>query len=219
MTRIPDDHTAARELERRFRKLGAEKAVQGRRSPVGGLRAVIAGVGTLGILAVAGLLIPVLPSEPDPPRQKPFSSSVRPEAGYRVPDPQDGSSWVVQGFADAGGARCVKPDLISTEEFPNSPAFRPDLDVDETASTCLQGASDQVRVVSRTVSTNSGPRSLVYGVVGPQVRSVRLQRDDASERILVSPKGVFLLVRAGPNSFRTAAVVVDSGNRVQRIDL
>lgn len=219
MTRIPDDHTAARELERRFRELGAERAAAARpRRTRLSRRALLAGAAAL--TAVAAAVAVALPGSDDPtPGTIPYSTAVTPSSGYRASDPTGGTPWAVQGFTASSGDRCARVEFVSTEAFSGSLAVRRAFAAGR-ATTCLsEDSTAQVRVVSRNVSTRSGQRSVIFGVVAPGVDSVRLEQDGESKRILVARRGVFLLVRAGGDRFDQAAVVASGAMGSARIAL
>lgn len=216
MTFIPDHHAAAKDLERRFRELGAERSAdparEGQCKSNNGRRRV-ACVASLVLVAAITLALVTFSGDPD---REPRDAN-RVATTYRVDDPGGDGFWGVTGFANAGGSRCVRATRI------RAGVSRPVGDIQTRGlvpgpiGSCLGGRA--VVLVNRDVESGSGVRSLVYGVVSSDVRSIRLEQRGRSRAVRIARAGVFLLVRAGAGRFRAATVVTTTSGDVRRMPL
>ncbi|MEJ7788144.1 MAG: hypothetical protein WKF96_25360 [Solirubrobacteraceae bacterium] len=212
MSPIPDDHPAARELERRFRELGSEKAAGAIPPPRRGLRTRVA-VGAGMIITAATIMVVALTtqgSSPQPDRATDPVSQI-------VDDPGGADPWGVRGFIDNRGRRCVGVGRLRGGAFQRlaNPSVRPLFR--GASGTCLRDRDQDLRVVNRSVRSESGVRSLLYGVVSSGVRSLRVSEGGDARAVAVGRGGVFLLVRAGSDLFRAAIVIAESTRGEQRV--
>lgn len=230
MTRVPDDHVAARALQREFERLGEERAAERRRG-MGRSRqslrtgAVSAGI-VLGLAAVAAGTSSLVGDgemtsqdpQPLPPRleRAPADRRLSP---VRVPDPDGGLPWGAQTYTSAAGFPCALVGRVKDERLGSvqGQAFRPFSE--RAAGACVTRGDQHLAVVLREF-VEPARRVVVHGVADRTVSFVGLARGGRTEEIPIAPDGVFLYVVAGGrHRLAGTALVTRVGRRERRTRL
>lgn len=229
MSRIPDDHWASKDLERQFEALGRERASQRprrvrawrSRHP---LFAAVVVAGLCAGTAAGGVAVISDGRSVETDSKIPSDVARAPEdrrlSKLRVPDP--GAStlpWGVRMYSTTKGTSCVvvgqvrdgRLGLLEGRTFRAFPVATP--------GSCGSVGGDQRVVAERQQKTSRGDRSLLYGLVGRDVRSLTLRTKGAVKPIEIAPDGAFLVVRVGPGAFAGDVLVTrsDSGSESLRL--
>lgn len=221
MPPIPDDHHAAKDLHRQFIALG-KRDTRSDRSPKGTKRTATLTLATLGIVTAAAGATKVLvidagliDAEPAPPRdviRAPLDARLSPT---RVADPDGGLPWGARTYISAGGQNCLvigrvkagRVGLVTQRGFEPLSAKAP--------GTCAP-VSD-IQIATRTYPDSTPARSVLFGLVGRNVRRVDLVIGGRTEKLPIAADGVFLKVLSGTNAFRSSTVrIVTPGKVVSR---
>ncbi|HEX2085966.1 MAG TPA: hypothetical protein VHF89_09815 [Solirubrobacteraceae bacterium] len=232
MTRIPDEHEAARALQQEFERLGRERNAatrhQQRRGRLGGVgRSLIAAVAAaLAAAAVAVAATRLLAGDdptptdplPLPPSAERAPADARMSAA-RVPDPVGGLPWGARLYTSRIGSPCVFAGRIRGGELGTVRAGRFVPYPSRVGGTCASRPGQHlVLAVRRTAEPDLG-RAILYGIADRAVSALALDADGWSRRIAIAPDGVFLHVARGPDAFHNVTLVAAVAGRERRFPL
>jgi hypothetical protein len=232
MTQIPDDHWASKDLERQFEELGRERATS--RRPRGRwvrswrsqhpLFAAVIAVGVCAGTAVGGVAVisdgASVATDPETPTDVVRAPEDRRLSPMRVSDPVEAAlPWGVRIYSTARGTSCIvvgqvrdgRLGLVAGRTFRAFPASTP--------GACGSTGGDGRVLAERQQQTSRGQRSLLYGLVGRDVRSLSLQVGGLSKDVEISPDGAFLVVRAGRGAFAGDALVIRTATGTESVRL
>lgn len=202
MSRIPEHHRAARELEETFARLGRERA--GRRAP-GGRRAqravMIALAALLLSAAVAGAVRlltddgPPVPGERQLPNDIKRAPADRSLALARADDPHGSLSWGLRSYASSSGGRCLVAGRLKDGRLGvlRDGRFRPF--ASDAPGVC--SPRDAHSLVANQVYPGTDPRTALFGFVDRTITSARVQSGGRSTPVPIATDGTFLVVWTG----------------------
>jgi hypothetical protein len=224
VTRIPEEHHAARELERRFRELGEARAARrrpvrlpARRTLVLAIVAVLllaAAAGGAGLFSFGGGSVPQPEKLPKGVARAPRDIAL---AGARAKDPLGSWTWGMRRYTSRTGASCVVVGRMREGQLvrPNGAglvALPP-----TTPGSCGRLDAEPALIALRIYGTISGARSVLYGLVDRTVRALRLVEPGGKERsVPVAADGSYLVVLVGQRAFRGADLEVVRAGSIQR---
>lgn len=230
MSKIPSEHEAARSLEESFRRLGAQRADNGRTrrsNPVG--RLLVVGVtfllaatavaaGTKVFVADGGSVGPEHTLRPDIRR----SPADRRLSQARASDPSGGAPWGTRLYTNSQGNSCVvagrvvrsQLGVLQSGRFTELPSSAPGV--------CNDLARGHVLVTIRNYGDPAVPggRTVLYGIADRTIRSLEVVTS-AGMRVPVpiAPDGTYMVVLARPSRLRLAHldVVGEHGRSVRAL--
>jgi len=230
VTKIPEEHHAARALEESFRALGAQRARRRRRRPAWGWGRivvaaltsvfVVAGVatGTKVFLGDGGML------RSDAGDVGSLHGRIDPDPTYRqlaqatAADPHERARWGMRMFKSRTGETCLvlgrvvdgRLGVVRQGQFKRLPT--------RATGMCAPLEAEHVVLATRTYYDTPERRSVLYGAVDRTVSEAHiLAVTGRTTPVAIAPDGTFLVVRSGANPFHLAHLVVDgsAGRHVQ----
>lgn len=210
MTKIPQDHRAARELYDAFVQLGRERAEESpaarrprrrnrRRALLVLVLAVLvpaAAAGAAHLLLDGGSAVPHEPKLPPDVRRAPADRAL---AAATATDPDRALPWGLRLYASAAGGRCalvgrVRTGALGVVRDGRFRAFTPD-----APGMCAQPGQ---RTLVATQASGTGParRSVLFGFVDRSVTEVRIVDGNRSKTVTIAPDGSYIFVSAAPFS-------------------
>lgn len=232
MSPIPDDHTAARDLERAFVELGRRRAEASgpspqpqpprrRRRPARRVL-VLAALATVGLAAVAGGAAiftgdgaPKRSDRGAPPASRPLPPGLA-LAAASAADPSGALPWGVRVFESRAGGRCVVAGQVrdgvlgvfAGGAFAALPA--------DSQNACAP-AGEHIVIAARSAPGGGAPRTILVGTVDRTVRSMRIVGAAGPAAVKIAADGSFILVRLGANALRGDTLVVSTdGGELRR---
>ena len=205
MTKIPDEHSAARELYDAFVAAGRERSGQpalpaeADRSRWRTRRVLIAvpvvlltlvtGAGAARILLDDGPAVPGEPKVSPNVRREPADAAL---AAVRAADPYGGLPWGERLYSSATGGRCaligrVRDGTLGVVRDGRFSALAPD-----APGAC--GRAGARRLIARQESADANPRSVLFGFVDRSVRSIDIVAGAQRTRVPIAPDGSYLVV-------------------------
>lgn len=224
MTRIPDEHEAARALQREFERLARERAPARAARRVRGSLVVALGA-LLAATAVAVGASGLLEDDPAPTDPRPLPPSAEREpadvrlAVVRVPDPAGGLPWGVRLYTSRLGTPCVFPGQLRGERLGAVRRGRFVPYPDRVGGACASRPGQHLVVAMRRTAEPDVGRAILYGVADRTVSSIALESAGGSRRVPIAPDGVFLHVARGAGAFRGVTLVTRIGGRERRSPL
>ncbi|MCW2993922.1 MAG: hypothetical protein JWQ18_1417 [Conexibacter sp.] len=232
MTKIPEEHTAAKALEESFRTLGEQRTGARRRRPSWGTaRIALAALTSLFVVAGVATGTKVFLGDggvfgTEHSGLEGLSGHVDPAPAYRqlarssVRDPVEREPWGLRLFRSAKGYSCFtlgrvvdgRLGVIRGGQFREIPT--------RAAGICGDLEVHHYVLAARTYPprTIPGGRTLVYGVVDRTVtRLAILSATGRRTPVRIASDGTFLVLRTGTAPFHLAHMVIDgsAGRQVQ----
>ena len=160
--------------------------------------AAMVGAAALGVSAASAL---VSPTPPTVKRHSPVALAGSDRAGEAVPDPTGGLPWAVRRYVSTSGGSCVEAGRISDGRFGQ---IHPDgafseLPLEQGGTCGDLDAEPVVLAINHYPAAGRRPaRTVLFGLVGPDVSALEVTGPDGARRPLVAGSGGgFVLPLAG----------------------
>jgi hypothetical protein len=206
MTKIPEEHKAARELYDAFVTLGRERAQlqdgskRPRRRRSGRRLVLILTIAILAPAAAAGAYVllgspALVPDEPQLPPDVRRAPADRALAAARAADPAGGLPWAMRLYPSADGGRCaligeLKGGALGVFRQGRFHTFAPD-----APGACAP--SGQRRLIAAQGSGIApNHRSVLFGFVDRSVTSIRIVDGGRETPVPIAPDGSYIVVTA-----------------------
>ena len=226
MTKIPEDHEAARALKSELERLGRERgaaweARSGRRRRRAGRIVFGSAAAALAAAVVATATTSVFDPAPTreagrlPPALERAPSDAR-LSDVRVPDPAGGPPWGARLYTSEEGLPCVDIGRLSGGRLGvvRDGTFVPF--GDRAPGACATARSQHLVIQVRRDPGPDAGRSILYGLADRAVAKVALERRGRRRRLRIAPDGVILRVRRGVDAFAGVTLVTRVAGRTRR---
>lgn len=225
MSKIPEDHNAARELYDAFVAAGRERSGQSplpaeadkprwrtRRVLIAvpvALLTLVTGAGAARILLDDGPAVPGEPKVSPDVRREPADAAL---AAVRTADPYGGLPWGERLYSSTTGGRCalvgrVKDGTLGVLRDGRFSALAPD-----APGAC--GRAGARTLIARQESADASPRSILFGFVDRSVRSVEIVAGAQRRNVPIAPDGSYLVVTT--RRVKGTLVLLTSSGEIRR---
>ncbi|MDX6726485.1 MAG: hypothetical protein QOK49_1290 [Baekduia sp.] len=218
MSRIPPEHEAARSLEESFRRLGEERAAEGRRErrarrgprgwPVGRSVAVAA-VGLLAASAVAaGTKVFVADEGPLKGDSRPGAAVQRAPGDRRLAlavarDPAEREPWGLRVYTSKQGRSCLLVGRIVGGRLGRLQSGRFAELPSDAAGSCGDLTRDHVMIVAQSYPLMAGGRTVLFGLADRTIQRLDLLAADGTpRRVPIAADGTYALALSGADALR-----------------
>jgi hypothetical protein len=225
MTKIPEEHRAARELYEAFRALGQERGdnttpplrAQSRSGRVSRVFVAVP-VAVLTLVAAAGAARvlfddgPALRGDRGAPHETRRAEKDTALAAVRAADPDGGLKWGLRLYTSATGGRCAIVGRVKGRSIGvlRDGHFLPV--AADAPGTC--GAAGSHMLIARRENAERPVRSVLYGFVDRSVKAISVTDGSRRRAVTVASDGSFLVVT--DRRLKGRLVITTDGRTIRR---